>query len=550
MNGESICIEEKGDDIHGVFEARELSLPKPLYAQTPKISSFIYDPVSASMALRHFDSSFSLYFNFSPISNPNFPPPKAVVPCPTSAAAFLHIRTGSSTIADTVFVASSPVLHPSPGTLLCFYLLRGHRFVKVDVVSNHRDLEFDKAKGGVMFKVVHGVSVKLSAGVNVFTLYSVSNAKIWVFAVRLVVDEGGREALKLLKCAVIDCCFPVFTVGILFGILVLGEENGVRIFPLKYLINGNRNATILQGKPKCMKLVQDSRSVRVVFVAFEEKDEEEPSISTKTTRKSVVKAVSVHALSTCHFVVVDSVGDAHILCLSSSEQPSRSPFRMKRLPSTMKVQKTAVYHDATSVTDKLWISDGIHSVHLVKFYAPSDKQEKNEPVETETRISVTHAIFIPEKIREILPLDADGILILGQGIRGGTSEALSGSYFYRFGMRIYASMIRTITNTRQGLMPPPVLYNSVPPGVAFDLSSKSSGGEVRIGMTSPKTSYERLSSTRRRGINGGGFCFVVAALFMFPFILIPKESISAILAVKSQIRTSENVLHSRRRFNV
>lgn len=100
-------------------------------------------------------------------------------------------------------------------------------------------MEFDQTKCGVVFKVNHGVSMTLSGGVNVFTLYSVSNSKIWVFAVRLIVDEVGGEALKLMKCALIDCCVPIFTIRILFRFLILGEENGVRVFPLQPLVKGN-----------------------------------------------------------------------------------------------------------------------------------------------------------------------------------------------------------------------------------------------------------------------------------------------------------------------
>lgn len=81
--------------------------------------------------------------------------------------------------------------------------------------------------------------MKLSGGINVFSLYSVSNSKIWVFAVSLIVDEDSRDALKLVKCAVIDCCLPVFTIRVLFRFLILGEENGVRVFPLQQLVKGN-----------------------------------------------------------------------------------------------------------------------------------------------------------------------------------------------------------------------------------------------------------------------------------------------------------------------
>lgn len=81
--------------------------------------------------------------------------------------------------------------------------------------------------------------MKLSGGINVFSLYSVSNSKIWVFAVSLIGNEGTGEALKLMKCAVIDCCLPVFTIEVLFGFLFLGEENGIRVFPLQQLVKGN-----------------------------------------------------------------------------------------------------------------------------------------------------------------------------------------------------------------------------------------------------------------------------------------------------------------------
>ncbi|KAL0378089.1 UNVERIFIED_CONTAM: hypothetical protein Sradi_3114400 [Sesamum radiatum] len=181
----------------------------------------------------------SLHSLFSSLSSvPSFPPPKSLVPSPTSSSTFLHLRTTHNP-PTTVFVTSSPLLRPSSATLLRFFIFRDDRFVKIRVASNHRDLEFDPAKSGMVFKVNHGVSVKLSGGINVFSLYSVSNSKIWVFALRLIGDEGGGEALKLMKCAVIDCCLPVFSIRVFFGFLILGERNGVRVFPLQPLVKGN-----------------------------------------------------------------------------------------------------------------------------------------------------------------------------------------------------------------------------------------------------------------------------------------------------------------------
>lgn len=107
--------------------------------------------------------------------------------------------------------------------------------MKLKVRSSHRDLRFDENKGGVVFAVSHGVSVKLAGGSNVFVMGSVSNSKIWVFAVMLV---AGLEEAKLMKCAVIDCVLPVFSLSVSFGHLILGEENGVRVFPLRPLVKG------------------------------------------------------------------------------------------------------------------------------------------------------------------------------------------------------------------------------------------------------------------------------------------------------------------------
>lgn len=89
--------------------------------------------------------------------------------------------------------------------------------------------------------VNHGVSVRLSGSVNFFALYSVSSSKILVFAVRTVGDDGGGDdgvVVKLMRCSVIQCFRPVFSISVFFGSLVLGEENGVRVFNLRSLVKG------------------------------------------------------------------------------------------------------------------------------------------------------------------------------------------------------------------------------------------------------------------------------------------------------------------------
>ncbi|KAL7101764.1 hypothetical protein ACP275_08G075000 [Erythranthe tilingii] len=398
-----------------LFEAYQLSLPKPLHTPSPQISSFLYDPFSATLALRHTDSSFSLYPSFSPLSLSSLPSPKSLVPSPTSSAAFLHLRTTSNSSATTtLFLTSSSLLRPTSSTLIRFYILRDGRFGKIRVVSNHRDLEFDRSRCGVVFKVNHGVSMALSGGINVFTLYSVSSSKIWLFAARLIADEGGEEALKLMKCAVIDCCSPVFTIRVVFRVLILGEENGVRIFPLQPLVKGshrkekktnngkryNSKNVLPKGektekhsdseKSRSVKLRQDSRDVGAFYVAFEDNKDEE------RIRRSV-KAISIEPLSSNCFVVLDNVGDVHLLSLSYSVQGLNNRCLMKRSTQTMKVLKLSVFHDASTVTRTIWMSDGCHSVHLMMVSdmdTSTDKTEKKDTTEKLIQTSGSYRFFL------------------------------------------------------------------------------------------------------------------------------------------------------------
>ncbi|KAK4490587.1 hypothetical protein RD792_001271 [Penstemon davidsonii] len=415
------------------LEARQLTLPKPIHTQ-----SFLYDSNSNSLALRHSDSSFSLYPSFVPLSSPSFPSPQSLIPSPTSSAAFLHLRNSTAATTTTLFLTSSPLLRPSSSTLLKFHILRDNRFSRIRVVtSNHRDLEFDDSKGGVLFKVDHGVSMRLCGGVNVFTLYSVSSCKIWVFGVRLI--EGG-EALKLIKCAVIDCCFRVFEIKFLFGFLVLGEVNGVRVFPIRGLvkgkhrkekekknvgkklsnlqnggkINGDLNLSSVKGvkpsdsvKLRTLKLRQDTKDVGAFFVAFKDEDS---SMS--------LKAISIQALSANKFVILDSAGDIHLLCLSYSVNGlcSRSPMQL--LPQTMKVVKLAAFHDFSTVTEIVWITDGSHTVHQIMVSdmdTSADEIDKKDIEEKLLQTSVKKTIFTSEKIQVMVPSAAESILILGQG---------------------------------------------------------------------------------------------------------------------------------------
>lgn len=119
--------------------------------------------------------------------------------------------------------------------LLRFYVLqRNNLYGKAQVLCSQKGVSFDH-KLGVLLDVKHGVSVKLVGSVNFFAMYSFSSSKIWVFGVKLMDDDGGLR-LKLTRCAVIECCKPIWSISLSSGFMILGEENGVRAFNLRNLV--------------------------------------------------------------------------------------------------------------------------------------------------------------------------------------------------------------------------------------------------------------------------------------------------------------------------
>ncbi|CAL5369695.1 unnamed protein product [Camellia sinensis] len=246
-------------------------------------------------------------------------------------------------------------------------------------------------------------------------MYSVSNCKIWVFAAKMVDEDDNGVVVKLIKCAVIDCSVPVFAISVSFGFLIVGEENGVRVFPLRPLVKGrikehrreskNLNDGLTKDKLeaqrlnlpngviqrvngtdvsnsdsvlhvnygasgrgskrsggedtleisslklKSVKLRRDSKEGGSFFVAFKSK-EVEGYKSTKVPLQSA-KAISIQALSPNKFVILDSTGELQLLCLSNPVLVSEIRCHVKQLTTTMKVEKLAILPDiSTIVTSK------------------------------------------------------------------------------------------------------------------------------------------------------------------------------------------------------
>ncbi|KAK6913477.1 hypothetical protein RJ641_023078, partial [Dillenia turbinata] len=473
-----------------VIQASKLNLTN-LSLSSPHVLSLIVDPSSLSLALIHSDSSISLYPNLSHLSpsfssSPSLPPPQTIIPSPSSSCCFLKIlnpNPNPNLDSRVVFLVSSPI-DGGRSVLLQFWILGKIKqvFSRVGVICNQSGIHSHE-KLGVVVSLNHGISVKLCGSVNVFAMQCVSARQIWIFAVKLVGDDDDG-AVKLMKCAVIDCCLPIFTMSVSFGFLILGESDGVRVFPLRPLVKGRakkqqglvpkvnhglnkhkvslpngeipkkgainglygsvmtlakyENGGIAEGtseiisderldakidkncstvKFKPVKLRQDSSKESARFVAFRKKGADHPN--SKTTALVSAKAIAVQALSHKKFLVLDSAGDLHLLCLATPVIGSEITCNMRQFTDTMKVQKLAIFADISIKTQTFWISDGSYTVQKMAMSdadTSDDESDRNGSKEKTVQLSVLQAIFTSEKIQDIVPLAANALLILGQAL--------------------------------------------------------------------------------------------------------------------------------------
>ncbi|VVA96220.1 unnamed protein product [Arabis nemorensis] len=269
-------------------------------------------------------------------------------------------------------------------------------------------------------------------------MYSVSSSKLLIFGVKSVSDgsncgdDDDSIVVKLIRCSVIECCKPVWSIGIFSGLLILGEDDGVRVINLREIVKGKlkkgkkevgkkKDNPVLVNKGLLSKQRQESSETRMCFVSFQK-----TSATVDADLKSeacLVRAVSIQALSIKRFLILDSAGYIHVLHVSG-RHPLGSNFacHMQQLPRFMDVQKFALLPEISIGTKSVWISDGDYSVHRVTI---SDDEttirEKDDDNMTrdETLIqaldfgAVTHTVFSPEKIQDLVPLGGNGVLILG-----------------------------------------------------------------------------------------------------------------------------------------
>ncbi|TQD71318.1 hypothetical protein C1H46_043148 [Malus baccata] len=509
-----------------VVQASKLSLPNPSLSSPPQITSLQFEPHSLSLALMHSDSTFSLYPSLSsPLSLSSLPPSQTLVAPPSSSSTFLLLQNPDpNPNTRTLFIASGPHRGGSQ-VLLRFYILQNQKqFVRAQVICTQKGIKFD-GKLGVLVDAHHGVSIKLAGSVNFFAMYSVSSSKISVFSVKAIGDgdNGDDEAVvKLMRCAVIECCKLVWSISISFGVLILGEDNGVRVFNLRQLVKGRvRKAKTLssslenegrnlgfpngvvgdhvhsdlgdcgnkQGGDKCgsvegssemtcsgnlcgkndrnyvsvkqrsVKLKQDSCEEGVFFVEFKGKEFE----TSKSKRVIPTKALSIEALSPNKFLVLDSDGGLRILHLSSPIIGLEITSCVQQLPHIMKVQKLAVLPDIDSRTQSVWASDGYNSVQmLLASHMDIAENEKNNSEEKLIHVSVLLTIFASERIQDLIPMAANAILILGQGVLGSLISMVlalfmlpkSGAAVFPFTLRKDAGLARVRSSN-------PIFYKSL-----------------------------------------------------------------------------------------
>ncbi|XP_077253228.1 uncharacterized protein LOC143892477 [Tasmannia lanceolata] len=477
------------------MQACKLNLPRT--HPSLEVTSLLLEPISHSLALMFSDSSFLLYPSLSlfPPSPPS-PPHPTLIPPPSTSSSFLRLHVSPNPNPTVLFLTASPHNAGSAVLLRAWILLK--TFTRAHINFN-RDRNHTADKFSALLDLPHGFSVKIFGSVNVFAVHSLSARKIWVFSVRLASEDG----IDLIKCAVIDCVLPIHSVRVSLGFLLLGEVDGVRVFPLRPLVkrkvkgwrdterrtvnynvggglnsdlvknvannlqNGvigtisgssgtddsseidlkhaefhcNGKLTRLEGaaeisndgsqvdcvpaKHRTVKLRQDSGALGSFFVAFMC-----PMVQSPKCMPSVLaslKAVSIHVLSQRRFLILDSVGDIHLLSLHSnafgsdvagqSFLPSKESH-MRRLDYTMKVQMLAVLPDVPIRTQTVWVSDGSHSVHMISatdIDISVNENGSDEGKEKLMHISAIQSIFTSERVQDIIPFATNAILILGQG---------------------------------------------------------------------------------------------------------------------------------------
>jgi len=98
------------------------------------------------------------------------------------------------------------------------------------------------------------------------------------------------------------------------------------------------------AKQMNVKFRQDDRDGGACFVALRGYE-----VETKSRTKVLmsVKVISIKTLSQRMFLILDSAGDLHLLCLSNSVMGANITGHMRQLPQTMRAQSLAILPDVS-----------------------------------------------------------------------------------------------------------------------------------------------------------------------------------------------------------
>ncbi|KAH9312652.1 hypothetical protein KI387_027687, partial [Taxus chinensis] len=174
-------------------------------------------------------------------------------------------------------------------------------------------------------------------------------------------------------------------------------------------------------KSRPLKMRETLGKVCSIFVPFEDAGKE-------GNKASRLRAIAIHDLSQTKFVVLDSAGDLHFLSLhnlvstgdSQKEQDCDiAGHCLRHLKSSLKVNMFAAFPEmASSTSQKLWVSDGRHSIHLLSFpsaNASPGESDKDLAEENPLQLSVIQAVFSSDRIHAIAAMSANASLVLTQG---------------------------------------------------------------------------------------------------------------------------------------
>ena len=116
--------------------------------------------------------------------------------------------------------------------------------------------------------------------------------------------------------------------------IISGSRSCQNIVVVKLLAYASDRVFLIAVRARSVKLRQDSSEGGLYFVALKGRGIED----LRSAKMMPLKALSIQALSPRKILILDSVGDLHLLHLASSANGSDFSYNIRPLPHLMKVQ--------------------------------------------------------------------------------------------------------------------------------------------------------------------------------------------------------------------